>query len=457
MDKKQFLPTLKRVFQTIIQAPESTSYQDIRRMSAAQIQEIFEELDVEIRGSEHLPYEQNAIFIYNHLDNHPSLLVADDFQITLDSHFISSMLYKYYKNPGTRVARHSLPYEKSHSGYYDKFNYIRVWAKGFIPDFLSKQDIKTENRKFYSKAQDVLNSNIGLVFSPEGSSHETKDSPGPFNNGIFKLACGLKVEPKIVPLVMANFDMLPHETTYKCQIMPPFKMSDYGITDSNDPELPDVVAKINNQYKAWVKELCLEDKNFEREIITLKKRIDQKKNKEDLVVFYGSSTIRLWSQLETDLPEYNTLNLGFGGAFIHSLTHYFDTLFEDLRPKVIFLYLGGNDLTLGFSADKIISEISSFIAMIHEKFPETVIYNISIKPSFERKKDLMVIEDINSGVTQLANTLPHFNQLGLYEHLIGQDNQIIKEVFLQDGLHLNALGYKLLKKLALEALEKSPV
>jgi len=457
MDKKQFLPTLKRVFQTIIQAPESTSYQDIRRMSAAQIQEIFEELDVEIRGSEHLPYEQNAIFIYNHLDNHPSLLVADDFQITLDSHFISSMLYKYYKNPGTRVARHSLPNEKSHSGYYDKFNYIRVWAKGFIPDFLSKQDIKTENSKFYSKAQDVLNSNIGLVFSPEGSSHETKDSPGPFNNGIFKLACGLKVEAKIVPLVMANFDMLPHETTYKCQIMPPFKMSDYGITDSNDPELPDVVAKINNQYKAWVKELCLEDKNFEREIITLKKRIDQKTNKEDLVVFYGSSTIRLWSQLETDLPEYNTLNLGFGGAFIHSLTHYFDTLFEDLRPKVIFLYLGGNDLTLGFSADKIISEISSFIAMIHEKFPETVIYNISIKPSFERKKDLMVIEDINSGVTQLANTLPHFNQLGLYEHLIGQDNQIIKEVFLQDGLHLNALGYKLLKKLALEALEKSPV
>ena len=38
-----------------------------------------------------------------------------------------------------------------------------------------------------------------------------------------------------------------------------------------------------------------------------------------------------------------------------------------------------------------------------------------------------------------------------------EDNQIIKEVFLQDGLHLNALGYKLLKKLALEALEKSPV
>ena len=183
----------------------------------------------------------------------------------------------------------------------------------------------------------------------------------------------------------------------------------------------------------------------------------RKKNKEDLVVFYGSSTIRLWDHLEIDIPKHNTLNLGFGGAFIHSLTHYFDTLFEDLRPKVIFLYLGGNDLTLGFSADKIISEISSFIAMIHEKFPETVIYNISIKPSFERKKDLKLIEEINSGVTQLANTLPHFNQLGLYEQLIGKDNQINKEAFLQDGLHLNALGYKLLKTLVLGALDKSPL
>ena len=169
MDKKQFLPTLKRVFQTIIQAPESISYQDIRRMSAAQIQEIFEELDVEIRGSEHLPYEENAIFIYNHLDNHPSLLVADGFQITLDSHFISSMLYKYYKNPGTRVVRHSLPNEKSHSGYYDKFNYIRVWAKGFIPDFLSKQDIKTENSKFYSNKY-YYEQNIDQYL---GSSHNS--------------------------------------------------------------------------------------------------------------------------------------------------------------------------------------------------------------------------------------------------------------------------------------------
>ena len=457
MDKQQFLLTLKRVFQAIIQAPESASYDDIRRLSATQIQEIFKDLDIEIKGSEHLPYEQNAIFIYNHLDNHPSLLVADDFQITLDSHFISSMLYKYYKNPGTRVARHSLPNEKSHSGYYDKFNYIRVWAKGFIPDFLSKNDLKIENSKFYLKASEALNNNIGLVFSPEGSSHKTKDSPGPFNNGIFKLACGLTVEPKIVPLVMANFDMLPHETTYKCQIMPPFKMSDYGITDPNDPKLPNVVAKINTQYKVWVKELCLEEKNFEREIATLKDRITQKKNKEDLVVFYGSSTIRLWDHLETDIPKHNTINLGFGGAFIHSLAHYFDTLFEDLRPKVIFLYLGGNDLTLGFSADKIISEISSFIAMIHEKFPETVIYNISIKPSFERKKDLKLIEEINSGVTQLANTLPHFNQLGLYEQLIGKDNQINKEAFLQDCLHLNALGYKLLKTLVLGALDKSPL
>ena len=87
-----------------------------------------------------------------------------------------------------------------------------------------------------------------------------------------------------------------------------------------------------------------------------------------MVVFYGSSTIRLWKNL-VDFSNYNTLNLGFGGAFIHSLDKYFDVLFSKIQPKSIVLYLGGNDLTLGYSSSKIVDEILSFIKRIHSKFP----------------------------------------------------------------------------------------
>lgn len=149
----------------------------------------------------------------------------------------------------------------------------------------------------------------------------------------------------------------------------------------------------------------------------------------------------------------NTLNLGFGGAFIHSLTHYFDTLFDGYTPKAIVLYLGGNDLTLGFDAARIVADITVFVQMIHTKFPKTIIYNISIKPSFERRNEAVEIQKINAGLSALATALPYLHQLPLYEQLMDGEN-IKKDVLLQDGLHLNQQGYDILKKLVLKGLDQ---
>jgi lysophospholipase L1-like esterase len=154
-----------------------------------------------------------------------------------------------------------------------------------------------------------------------------------------------------------------------------------------------------------------------------------------------------------DLAPHQTLNLGFGGAFIHSLSHYFEHLFDGLAPQNIMLYLGGNDLTLGFDADRIVADITSFVQMIHNKFPETNIYNIAVKPSFERESELTEIRGINDGVQALSDKLPYLHQLGLYEKLM-DDNRIRRDVLLQDGLHLNEKGYKALTALVLAALER---
>ena len=454
MNQSQLLlKNIKAAFRGIIEAPANATPQKIRELSAQQFQSIFKDLKVQIKGSEHLPYEQGSIFIYNHLNNHPSLMAADNFQITLDSHYISSLIYKYYKDPGLRVARYSLPNESNHKAYYDRFDYVRVYSKNFTPNYLSKKEIKRENKKFYELATKALENNTSLVFSPEGFSYKTEVSPGPFSKGVFKLACNMKKQPKIVPLVMVDFDKLPHTATYKCQIMPAFTMSDYGIFDPDDQRLTEVVEKINKKYKNWVQKLRVEEKHFEREIAVLKRKVEQLENQKALTVFYGSSTIRLWKNMAQDLAPYQTLNLGFGGAFIHSLSHYFEHLFDGIAPKNIMLYLGGNDLTLGFGADQIIAEISSFIQKIHKKFPKANIYNIAIKPSLERKKELSKIKMINAGVQALSEKLPYLNQLGLYQKLV-DSNRIRKDMLLQDGLHLNEKGYKVLKELVLSGLEK---
>ena len=143
MNQSQLLvQNIKAAFRKITAAPTHLSAQEIRELSAQQFQSIFTGLKVQIKGSEYLPYEKGSIFIYNHLDNHPSLMAADHFQITLDSHYISGVLYKYYNDPGIRVVRHSLAAESNHKAYYDRFDYIRVYSKDFTPDHLTKKEVK---------------------------------------------------------------------------------------------------------------------------------------------------------------------------------------------------------------------------------------------------------------------------------------------------------------------------
>ena len=109
----------------------------------------------------------------------------------------------------------------------------------------------------------------------------------------------------------------------------------------------------------------------------------------------SSSTIRLWKSLEKDFPQANTLNLGFGGAFISSLYQHFQRLFTFGAPKAIVLYLGGNDLSLGWTAAKIVEKIKILIEKIHRKYPTTTIVNLSIKPSLERADQMEKIMEIN--------------------------------------------------------------
>ena len=454
MKSAEFLIKLKGIFQEVIDSPQNTSPEEIRINNAIHVRDLFKKIGVQIKGSEHLPYERGSIFIYNHLNNHPDMIVGDQFQITLDSHFVSSMLHTYYWNPGIRVTRYALPIEKSHQMYYDRLGHIRVFAEPFIPKGITKKTIKNENKLFYKRAIHALRNDMSLVCSPEGFSYQTSNSPGTFKKGVFSLASSMNPQPKIVPIVLANFDSLPGDADYKCQIMPPFRMSDYGIHDPKDVRLNQVVETINRRYKKWVKKLCVPDENFEKEIAVLQRRSAKKKQQQNLIVFYGSSTIRLWDQLQKDFPAHHTLNLGFGGAFIHSLSSHFKTLFQGLQPKAIVLYLGGNDLSLGLSAREVIDQIRTFIEFVHQKFPSVIIFNISIKPSFERQELLEVIQHINQALLEMSTRLPYLYQIKLYESLIDQNQQIRSDVLLQDGLHLNKLGYEILKSQVNKALEK---
>mgnify|MGYP002048475138 FL=1 len=435
---------LNNLFKKVIKLPDNLNPYDVREFCSRETTKIFSKINYIIKGSENLPYEQNSIFIYNHLNNPIDYSVSTNFQITLDSHFISSLiLYKYYNNAGNRVVRCSLENELAHKNYYEKFDYIRVFAERFIPKTMNYKQVKEFNKGFYSHSIDNLKKGVGIIVSPEGFSLKTEESPGIFKLGVFKLATIVKPEPKIVPVVMANFDKLLSKSLYKCEIMKPFKMSDHGIYGPNDPKLLSFIEGFNDKYKRWVKNLIIEDLNFELEIQNLEKSIENQKDLIDPIVFYGSSTIRLWKGMKNDFNGLNVINLGFGGALIKDLSKNFSRLFRKIKPSVIVLYLGGNDLTLGYSAEKIVKKIKKFLELVFKNYPNIKIINMSIKPSFERINDIKKIEKINSLMTAESSRNKSLIQLNFYEKIINK-GVINQSLYLRDGLHFNDLGYKIL-------------
>ncbi len=135
------------------------------------------------------------------------------------------------------------------------------------------------------------------------------------------------------------------------------------------------------------------------------------------------------------------------------MVRHFETLFTGLTPKAIFFYLGGNDLNLDLSTDDIIAQSKALIEAIHQRFPHGKICHISIKPSLERQEHLHSIQAINQAMHNLTKEYAYLTQIRLHEALLDQNQNIRKDVLLQDGLHLNAEGYFILKGLVQQALD----
>ena len=444
-----FLSSLKDAFKSVINSSNSHSVEEIRSLSSKKIREAFSKTKYEIHGSENLPSKGNLIFIYNHLNNHPLYSVAENFQITLDSHFISSMVIdRYYNNPGIRVSRLSLPNEKFHKNYYDKLDYIRVYAKNFIPKNITDTQVKSINKKFYEKASKYLKKGNCLVLSPEGASYSTEESPGVFKKGLFKLLSKLSIPTIVVPIVTLNFDKLASKSIFKCEIKKPIKYKSH--LSNSDIEIES--SKLNKKYKSWVNKMKLYDHDFSFEIKNLLSKVEENKKMEAPIIFYGSSTIRLWKSLNEDFKDVDVINLGFGGAYIDSLSKNFNRLINFLNPKAIVIYLGGNDLNLSLSPEEVIFKIKKFVEKINEKYPNTNIGYITIKPSVERKNKLSDIKKINKGVKLIANDFPNLVYIDVYNKLLDK-GKVTSKFLLQDGLHLNKEGYKVLTRAVKEKIK----
>ncbi len=160
-------------------------------------------------------------------------------------------------------------------------------------------------------------------------------------------------------------------------------------------------------------------------------------------LFYGSSSIRLWSTLPEDFPGVAAVNHGIGGATIADCVFYFDRLVAPVRPRLLVFSAGGNDLGAGRTPEEVAADFRALCAKWHALTPTLKIIFCSLKFSPARWELREKFAQANALIAAHCAADPRRAFLDVTTATLTADGQPRAELYREDRMHLNAVGYKL--------------
>jgi len=160
------------------------------------------------------------------------------------------------------------------------------------------------------------------------------------------------------------------------------------------------------------------------------------------ILFTGSSSVRLWTNLAAVFPGRPLLNRGIGGSHLSDVNHHFERLIGQYSPSVVLVYAGDNDIAAGKAPETVASDFAAFRETLRSRFPTARGAYIAIKPSPSRMKYWEGQQEANRRIAALIQADPNWKYLDTFKAVLGVDGKPDPACFLPDNLHLNAEGYR---------------
>ena len=171
------------------------------------------------------------------------------------------------------------------------------------------------------------------------------------------------------------------------------------------------------------------------------------------IEFVGSSTMVKWKSLKEDFPGLPVFNRGFGGSQSSDVLFYFDRVILKYKPKTIVFYAGGNDLAAGKKAEEVVTTWKELMARLTKELPETKVIYLSIRPSVKRVNLMAEEKKTNDAIRAMIEGQKNIQFVDLTPALITPEGQPNAALLVEDMLHLNAEGYKVLTKIVTPLLK----
>jgi lysophospholipase L1-like esterase len=182
---------------------------------------------------------------------------------------------------------------------------------------------------------------------------------------------------------------------------------------------------------------------YEAEVRQLVQGLKHRAMPEQPAVFYGSSSIRMWTDLTADLKDSRALNLGFGGSTLEACVYFFERLVPPVHPASLVVYAGDNDLGDGRSPDQVLRSFQMLTTLVRRWLPNAPFGFMSIKPSPARSTLSRPIVRANELIQREIEKCPRAYYIDIFDAMLDAQGKPQRLLFLDDGLHLSRAGYKL--------------
>lgn len=163
------------------------------------------------------------------------------------------------------------------------------------------------------------------------------------------------------------------------------------------------------------------------------------------VLFFGSSSIRLWNGLEEMMTPLSVVNRGYGGATVRDILVNYDKLMAHYNPKAFVVFcdndICGNEVDLTVSG--VLDHYRLLFNRLDQDYPGVPVFFLSWKYSGLRAFMRDTQKLVNDVMADYASSSEQVTFVDVNATLLQPDGDINQSLFESDNLHINRDGYLL--------------
>lgn len=164
---------------------------------------------------------------------------------------------------------------------------------------------------------------------------------------------------------------------------------------------------------------------------------------DDAVLFVGSSSVRLWESIESDMAPFPVIRRGYGGAKFSDLAVFAQRLITPHRYAAMVVFVA-NDVT-GRSTDITVDEVERLarhvVQVSKQHQHESPVLLVEITPTASRLVAWPKIRRVNDRLREIALSTPNVYFVETADYYIDASGKPVDEYFKSDRLHQTQAGY----------------